>query len=105
MSELSAGYILARVIAEIEVKAGDFDAIRPEHFWMALSRLGEMSEDAIPELLEADEEVLSSLQGEVRRLSHWFQSEGLEPTKIRRKRNSTDVVSRSSCLSAEPSST
>ncbi len=74
-----------RLIAEGEAKAGNFDAIYPEHLWMGLTKLSDLSNDVITGLLDIGQAEKTALLEETDRLRKWFAEQGIETIRLRRK--------------------
>jgi hypothetical protein len=85
MSKYSAGILMIRMIAEMEAQSGRFDAILPAHFWMALTKFAELSENTIAKIVEGDKERTVRLSFEVSRMKRWFADRDLDGTSQRRK--------------------
>jgi ATP-dependent Clp protease ATP-binding subunit ClpC len=85
MMIISSGLILARLLAEVEAKGTDHVEIRPEHFWMALSKLSEFTPADIQGFIQNDEVRQELLIHETSELRRWFQEKDIQPKSRRRK--------------------
>jgi ATP-dependent Clp protease ATP-binding subunit ClpC len=84
MVDYSSGILLARIMGEAEARAGTFPQIRPEHLWMGLTRLSELTETKVAASLKAGPAEQTRLNGEIRRLRRWFEERSMPPASMRR---------------------
>jgi class 3 adenylate cyclase len=80
MSTYSPGILAVRIIAEIEAKAGKFDAIQPEHLWIGLCKIVDLPEEVIAGMLNGQ-----NIAQELAELKAWFASHQIMPVQFRRK--------------------
>jgi len=107
MSKYSIGVRVVNEFAKTEAKAGNFNTVLPEHLWMGLIRLSELSKESISNILKGSDEKKSLLNTEAGKMREWFRCNRMESARTRLKLcqmlgkiRGTDVNQRSSSESA-----
>jgi hypothetical protein len=85
MTKLSLGLIWVRFMAESEARGGNFEAIYPEHFWMALCKLTELPKQLVSNMVRGSTEQLASLQAEIDMLRTLLATQKIDTPHVRRK--------------------
>jgi hypothetical protein len=85
MSTYSLGLVVIRLIAEGEAKAGNFDAIYPEHLWMALTKISDLANEVIADIINVAPDDKAALIAETEHLRTWFAAQQMDTIRLRRK--------------------
>jgi hypothetical protein len=80
---ITASVVLIWQVAAAEANAGDFSDIHPEHFWMGLLKLSEVSTERIKELA-AEGQNAAALAMEIKALRAALVQSEINPTQARR---------------------